>query len=284
MQLSTTMDKTQVYRGNCHCGAYRFQVDLPELVSATSCNCSLCHKLGSLWAFVAPGSMTITKGDETNLTTYATPCATIKFCNHCGIVVSGEHSIGPLAHKLAVNIRTVLGINPFKIDIKQVDSKTSEAPHTAPDFEGDEPAFECEAAKLYNASCHCGRVTAVLKAPSPPGIETRECNCSICVRVAWIGIYPRKKQVAVMGREHTTEYFCGGRVQGWPFCQVCAVHVFANAYGPSKELMETWPEARQEMVRVMWDVLPLNLRALNEDSDLFQVEQSDEGTDGYVLD
>jgi hypothetical protein len=88
-----------------------------------------------------------------------------------------------------------------------------------------------------------------------------------------------------MGKDHTKEYFCGGGVQGWPFCQVCAVHVFANAYGPSKELMETWPEARQEMVREMWDVLPLNLRALDGgDVDLFQIERSDEGTEGYVLD
>ena len=87
-----------------------------------------------------------------------------------------------------------------------------------------------------------------------------------------------------MGTEHTKEYLCGGGVQGWPFCRVCAVHVFANAYGPSKELMETWTKAKQDMVREQWDLLPLNLRAFDDvDLDLFPVERCDEGTDGYVL-
>jgi hypothetical protein len=103
--------------------------------------------------------------------------------------------------------------------------------------------------------------------------------------VAWVGVYPRKKQVTVNGRENTKEYMCGGGVQGWPFCQVCAVHVFANAYGPSQQVMDTWPEARQAKVREMWDVLPLNFRALDDvDVNLFSIERSDEGTKGYVLD
>lgn len=103
--------------------------------------------------------------------------------------------------------------------------------------------------------------------------------------MAWIGVYARKEQVTVIGREHTKDYICGAGVQGWPFCRVCAVHVFANAYGPPNEIMETWPESRQAEIREQWDVLPLNLRALEDiDLNLFSVERSDEGTDGYVLD
>jgi hypothetical protein len=98
-------------------------------------------------------------------------------------------------------------------------------------------------------------------------------------------VYQRKKQVALNGTAHTKEYIFGAHIQGWPFCQVCAVHVFANAYGPSEELMKTWTEEKRKKVSEQWDVVPLNARAFdNLDKSSFKVKQSDEGTDGYVLD
>jgi hypothetical protein len=80
--VKTVMNNNQVYRGNCHCGAYRFEVDLVDPISASSCNCSLCSKLGALWGFVASGSVNVTKGDKTNLKTYHTSGVTIKVCGH----------------------------------------------------------------------------------------------------------------------------------------------------------------------------------------------------------
>ncbi|KAF8174432.1 hypothetical protein K438DRAFT_1848898, partial [Mycena galopus ATCC 62051] len=55
-QQSTTMSTTpQVieYRGNCHCGAFKFTYKAAELKQAFTCNCSICSKNGYLWAFPA---------------------------------------------------------------------------------------------------------------------------------------------------------------------------------------------------------------------------------------
>ena len=52
------------YRGNCHCGAFVFEIEVPEIKSATACNCSICVKKGYLW--VKPHSPpTIIKGEGT---------------------------------------------------------------------------------------------------------------------------------------------------------------------------------------------------------------------------
>ena len=32
-----------IHRGECHCGAVRFEVEAPEDLSVSECNCSICH-------------------------------------------------------------------------------------------------------------------------------------------------------------------------------------------------------------------------------------------------
>ena len=54
----------KTYRGNCHCGAFIYELKVPEIKTANECNCSLCRKKGYLFTF--PGeSMTVVKGDGT---------------------------------------------------------------------------------------------------------------------------------------------------------------------------------------------------------------------------
>jgi hypothetical protein len=63
------MAEKRTYRGNCHCAKFRFEVDLAEVKSATSCNCVACFKEGILWAFPADGDFRVTRDDGT-LTSY----------------------------------------------------------------------------------------------------------------------------------------------------------------------------------------------------------------------
>lgn len=60
------------YKGTCHCGRNRFEADLPEIKSATACNCSLCHKSGYLWAFPETGKIEYTRGTSETLGTFDT--------------------------------------------------------------------------------------------------------------------------------------------------------------------------------------------------------------------
>lgn len=53
----------KTYKGNCHCGAFKFSIKIPELTSVTECNCSVCFKKGYKWVFPGAGCFTIEKGD-----------------------------------------------------------------------------------------------------------------------------------------------------------------------------------------------------------------------------
>lgn len=44
------MAEEQLLQGSCHCGAVRLTLpSVPE--KATKCNCSICRRLGGLWAY-----------------------------------------------------------------------------------------------------------------------------------------------------------------------------------------------------------------------------------------
>ena len=76
----------QTYSGSCHCGAVRFEVDLPDDVEAEDCNCSICRKSGYLHAIVPARQFRLLSG-EGDLTTYTfnSGVAKHRFCKHCGI-------------------------------------------------------------------------------------------------------------------------------------------------------------------------------------------------------
>ena len=74
------------YTGSCHCGAVRFEVEAPERVEASECNCSICAKSGYLHLIVPRSKFKLLKGSE-NLSVYTfnTGVARHSFCKTCGI-------------------------------------------------------------------------------------------------------------------------------------------------------------------------------------------------------
>jgi hypothetical protein len=75
-----------IYRGGCHCGAVRFEVEAPERVLVQDCNCTLCAMTGFLHLIVPKSRFRLVKGGE-NITTYTfnTGVAKHTFCRTCGI-------------------------------------------------------------------------------------------------------------------------------------------------------------------------------------------------------
>lgn len=75
-----------IYRGSCHCGAIKFEVEAPAEVEVESCNCSICTMTGFLHLIVPQRKFRLISGEE-NLTTYTfnTGIAKHKFCKTCGI-------------------------------------------------------------------------------------------------------------------------------------------------------------------------------------------------------
>jgi hypothetical protein len=55
----------KTYFGNCHCGAFKFSIKLPENTKGMTCNCSICFRKGYKWVFPGAGCFTIEKGEGT---------------------------------------------------------------------------------------------------------------------------------------------------------------------------------------------------------------------------
>lgn len=279
------MDDVQQYRGNCHCGANRFEVALPALKSAIACNCSLCFKKGYLWIPSDEGAAIITRGGPETLTTYKSAAIEHKFCLHCGTGLYGTHSVGPLQGQALLNVNSFLGVNTFKLDTTESNSRADEIPsHILPAYEGDLPESMGDGRKLYTGGCHCGNVRIAVASKPLPEVEVKQDNCSICVRVASIGIYPDRSQVAITGREHTTDYKFGQKYNGNPFCKTCSVLCFGNGYGPPQEVVDRLSDAKKEFVKRQLRIQTVNVRTLEDvEWGKIEVKKEDEGTDGYVL-
>jgi len=104
------------YRGNCHCGRYRFELAVPEEITAcTACTCSLCVKNGYLWVAPVEGSFKVVR-DDGRTSEYSSSVLRETFCNFCGNGVTGEHLAGVLKGQFLVNVRSLHGVDPFAIE------------------------------------------------------------------------------------------------------------------------------------------------------------------------
>ncbi|HET9160528.1 MAG TPA: GFA family protein [Caulobacteraceae bacterium] len=89
--------------GSCHCGQVRFEVEKPQAV--TSCNCSICRRLGWILAYYEADQVRMGAG-QGRTAGYIQGDRTLAshHCPTCGVathwVGRGEH-----AHRIGVNIR-----------------------------------------------------------------------------------------------------------------------------------------------------------------------------------
>lgn len=76
----------RIYRGGCHCGAVRFEIEAPSRVTVQDCNCSLCAATGFLHLIVPATRFRLLSGSD-QLTEYRfnTGVARHLFCKVCGI-------------------------------------------------------------------------------------------------------------------------------------------------------------------------------------------------------
>ncbi len=88
--------------GSCHCGAVRLAVGRAP-VQVTSCNCSICRRYGTLWAYYAPADVEVTGATAT----YRWGDETIDFhhCPTCGCVTHWSPLDGRAEDRMGVNAR-----------------------------------------------------------------------------------------------------------------------------------------------------------------------------------
>ena len=76
--------------GSCHCGAVRLTLPSPPEVG-TDCNCSLCRRVGGVWAYYEFGTVKI-EGHPENTSAYIWGDKTLRTirCVVCGCVTHWE--------------------------------------------------------------------------------------------------------------------------------------------------------------------------------------------------
>src|SRR5213076_3385565 len=82
-----------MHKGSCHCGAVRMTLpSTPEV--ATSCNCSLCRRIGGRWVYFEFGTVKI-EGHPQATAEYVWGDRTLRTirCRTCGL----RHALGAAA-------------------------------------------------------------------------------------------------------------------------------------------------------------------------------------------
>ncbi|KAF7344512.1 GFA domain-containing protein [Mycena sanguinolenta] len=207
------------YPGNCHCGAYKFTVKLPDLNHVSSCNCSLCYRNAYLWAKPASKSDFVGVQDGP-LKEYRHGENIHKFCATCGTsIVSCNASDGEI---ISVNVRALADIDPDSLSTKLESCGVPDAPSNS---------VKTSSQDSLHANCHCGAISYTLH--STPE-STKSCNCSICARDGVLWTYPPITDVTVHSQESLVEYMFGNKLIVHGFCGVCSVHVWEKFLKPEK--------------------------------------------------
>lgn len=78
---------TKRYKGSCHCGKVKYEVDLDLSAGTGRCNCTFCAKVRNWSIGVKPGAFTLL-ADEGDLGDYQFSAQSPNhhhFCRHCGV-------------------------------------------------------------------------------------------------------------------------------------------------------------------------------------------------------
>src|SRR5215467_6586240 len=115
---------TRTLSGSCHCGAIAYTVEA-DPATAITCNCSICSRLGAVWAFALAARFKLTRG-ESKLGDYQfnKHVAHHRYCPNCG-VESFAHGKGKDgSDQVGINLRCCDGIDVNTLSPKQVDGRS----------------------------------------------------------------------------------------------------------------------------------------------------------------
>ncbi|KAJ7607133.1 glutathione-dependent formaldehyde-activating enzyme [Mycena polygramma] len=209
-----------LYRGNCHCGAFKFTITThAQLKQAAMCSCSICSKNGYLWFFPACDDhfAVVKGGEDISLTTFNFEMMAHKFCPTCGTSVMARMHQAFDGKALAINIRVLADV-----ELVTRNGAAREAKSPAPKLAAAE--FIPNQMYIYTGGCHCGAVRYQLR--SPVKITTvQECNCSSCIRDAALWTYPAATAVTFTALDQLQEYMFGRKFVFHGFCKICGVSI-----------------------------------------------------------
>lgn len=123
------MDQDEVFSGACHCGAVKFELlEKPERLVA--CNCSICRRLGALWAHAAVDQIRIIVEDSAaggGTRSYSHGDRTLAFhsCAVCGCTTHWLPTPMEADSDMAVNFRMCTEAQIDEVPIRRFDGADS---------------------------------------------------------------------------------------------------------------------------------------------------------------
>jgi len=89
--------------GHCHCGAVTLRIPIRP-TSITDCNCSICRRLGALWAYYPTDEVTIEGLEATSPYVQGDRTLATYHCRTCGCTTHWT-GLGQYAHRMGINAR-----------------------------------------------------------------------------------------------------------------------------------------------------------------------------------
>ncbi|KAL6719074.1 hypothetical protein ACLMJK_003309 [Lecanora helva] len=224
----------QSYNGSCHCGAFQYDVKLPEIKQAVACNCSVCFKKGYLWVFPSADNDLVVENGDGTLKDYefGRKSMSHKFCP--------TKQTNSVEAEVRLQIRTLKDINVEDVEVVPYDGEKLEPAFVPPEID--------QTAGKYTGSCHCGKVTYALTSKKPlKDLQLTQCNCSICSRNAYLWLYPSPTAISLHGEDHLATYRFGTKRAAHRFCSTCGVSLLNQLDDPDGK----------------FGLQPINLRTLN---------------------
>ncbi|KAH0492914.1 hypothetical protein TgHK011_007841 [Trichoderma gracile] len=229
--MTQTQDQPnrRTYRGSCHCGAFIYDIDLPELSTVVECDCSFCRRTGNLYVPTSEdANFRVINGSEEHLKSYTFgPGSKIhKFCPICATSILSRMPNGPAYMKLVLNARALQDVDVDLLERKYIFHSKVGPQYQPPEHKGDMPRI-VEGDQLYTGSCHCGAVTVALSCR--PLQESSEegvivCNCHICQRNAYVWLFPEVESMVLSGsNDDIGRYTFSGGLASKTFCRTCGV-------------------------------------------------------------
>ena len=111
--------------GTCHCGNVQFKLaNIPEWL--TSCNCSVCKRLGAIWAHDESTDIEL-RYDTGATSTYIWGDKTLAFhtCKNCGCTTHWENLDSTKYSRMGVNFRMCVDQDILKFRMRIFDGANS---------------------------------------------------------------------------------------------------------------------------------------------------------------
>ncbi|KAF5643515.1 glutathione-dependent formaldehyde-activating enzyme [Fusarium tjaetaba] len=235
------------YRGSCHCGAFVFEIAIPEIKSVRT-----------------------VKGSIEDLTNYTFSKGKLhhKFCPQCGTAIMITMPNGPPNSNFCLNARSIQGLDAWSLERQLIDGASLGDKYEASLYSGAQPPEQINGGNVYNGSCHCGAVQVALASKPIDGTfpdTIGECNCSICIRNAYIWVWPHRDHVVLHNDSNDIGcyFFQGSTLLAKTFCKMCGVQLTNKPVLQSDEAIAAMSDGDRKLYDMISPLHPVNLRVFD---------------------